>query len=73
MDISSFTSLVDQFDAMSADLSRRHEECIWLRTELATRTNGGSSNGGSYAADGSLANEDGELEMVLQTQKDVNK
>ena len=56
-----------QFEAMSDELERRREECIQLRTLLSSR-----SRGMPDISHGEL-NEDGELEMAYQTQKDLNK
>jgi myosin-5 len=64
----------DQFEAMADELARRREECIQLRTLLASRsrtTNALASE--NYGGDPNLVNEDGELEMAYRTQKDLNK
>ena len=59
---------------MSDELNRRREECIQLRTLLATRSKGMSALANeNYGGDTSLLNEDGELEMAYKTQKDLNK
>ena len=61
---------------MTDELNRRREECIQLRTLLATRSKGlGAASAAMTGSDGSdsLINEDGELEMAYKTQKDLNK
>ena len=56
---------------MTDELNRRREECIQLRTLLATRSKG--LGGPSVAPEEAYSNEDGELEMAYKTQKDLNK
>ena len=61
---------------MTDELNRRREECIQLRTLLATRSKDlGAASAAMTGSDGSdsLINEDGELEMAYKTQKDLNK
>ena len=68
--------VIAQYDAMTDELNRRREECIQLRTLLASRSSrAGSGTGGdrSNADSGVPLNEDGELEMAYKTQKDLNK
>ena len=72
--------LPDQYEAMTDELGRRREECIQLRTLLATRSRSMAGMGGMgpvadepYGGDNALVNEDGELEMAYKTQKDLNK
>ena len=68
--------VIAQYDAMTDELNRRREECIQLRTLLASRSSrAGSVAGGdrSNADSGVPLNEDGELEMAYKTQKDLNK
>ena len=65
-----------QYDAMTDELNRRREECIQLRTLLASRSSRRGSAGGGEGAgvdSGVPLNEDGELEMAYKTQKDLNK
>lgn len=59
----------DQVEALNEELVRRREECVHLRTVLAS--NAHSSKDGDRET--SLLNEDGELEMAYKTQKDLNK
>ena len=70
-----FPSLfTDQMQAMTEELSRRREECIQLRTLLATRTQGANRvTDEIYGGNIGIVNEDGELEMAYKTQKDLNK
>ena len=70
--------VTDQLQVQTDELNRRREECIQLRTLLATRSRGGIGIPAgiadeSYGGDNSLVNEDGELEMAYKTQKDLNK
>ncbi len=66
--------LADQFGAMMDELNRRRDECIQLRTLLATRSRGVAHIANeSYGGDPNILNEDGELEMAYKTQKDLNK
>ena len=69
---------------MSDELTRRRDECIQLRTLLATRSaglggaapmsmSGSETSGGGGGDSSALMNEDGELEMAYKTQKDLNK
>ena len=63
-----------QFAAMVDELARRREECIQLRTLLATRSKGQTDIASeSYGGQSDLVNEDGELEMAYKTQRDLNK
>ena len=59
---------------MVDELARRREECIQLRTLLATRSKGETDIASeSYGGQSDLVNEDGELEMAYKTQRDLNK
>ena len=61
---------------MTDELNRRREECIQLRTLLATRSSKGGGVGmgeDPYGGNADIVNEDGELEMAYKTQKDLNK
>ena len=63
-----------QFGAMVDELARRREECIQLRTLIATRSKGQTDIASeSYGGHCDLVNEDGELEMAYKTQRDLNK
>ncbi|ELT88116.1 hypothetical protein CAPTEDRAFT_225225 [Capitella teleta] len=65
---------MDQFEAMADELARRREECIQLRTLLASRSRTTDALASeNYGGDPNLVNEDGELEMAYRTQKDLNK
>lgn len=59
--------MTDQVEAMSEELERRREECIQLRTVLATMS---KEHTEPYARDYS---EDGELALAYKSQKDLNK
>lgn len=56
---------------MHEELARRREECIQLRTVLASH--GRSMNNESQPRDQFEINEDGELQMAYKSQKDLNK
>lgn len=59
---------------MADELARRREECIQLRTLLASRSRTTDALASEcYGGDPNLVNEDGELEMAYRTQKDLNK
>ncbi|KAF2355787.1 hypothetical protein FHG87_013461 [Trinorchestia longiramus] len=63
-----------QFETLQDELERRREECVHLRTVLATRaTELRTLSSQSYEANPNLLNEDGELAVAYQTQKQVNK
>lgn len=66
--------ITEQFEAMQDELSRRREECIQLRTILASQgKRRGDIANESYQGDPFAINEDGELQMAYRTQKDLNK
>ncbi|XP_064089010.1 unconventional myosin-Va-like isoform X3 [Macrobrachium nipponense] len=63
-----------QFEALQDELERRREECIQLRTVLANRSHDiRSLTENSYGKDVDIVNEDGELAVAYQTQKQVNR
>ncbi|XP_068247179.1 unconventional myosin-Va isoform X6 [Palaemon carinicauda] len=63
-----------QFEALQDELERRREECIQLRTVLANRSSDiRSLTENSYGKDVDIVNEDGELAVAYQTQKQVNR
>lgn len=62
------TQFLTQFEAMSAELERRREECIQLRTMITSRTHGLPM----VNDENSLPNDDGELEMAYRSQKESN-
>ncbi|XP_071515653.1 unconventional myosin-Va isoform X4 [Panulirus ornatus] len=63
-----------QFEALQDELERRREECIQLRTVLANRAHDlRSLTQTSYGKDVDIVNEDGELALAYQTQKQVNR
>jgi len=64
----------DQYEAMKEECKQRQNECVRLRTLLATKMNELSSvSGESFQVDSNnLINEDGELEMAYKTQRDLN-
>ncbi|XP_063875803.1 unconventional myosin-Va-like isoform X5 [Scylla paramamosain] len=63
-----------QFEALQDELERRREECIQLRTVLANRAHDlRSVTQTSYGKDVDIVNEDGELVLAYQTQKQVNR
>ncbi|XP_069970718.1 unconventional myosin-Va-like isoform X8 [Penaeus vannamei] len=63
-----------QFEALQDELERRREECIQLRTVLANRAHDlRSLTQSSYGKDVDIVNEDGELAIAYQTQKQVNR
>ncbi|XP_014666593.1 PREDICTED: unconventional myosin-Vb-like [Priapulus caudatus] len=67
--------MIDQFAAMEAELERRRDEVIQLKSILAMRQQGMSAvlreqYGG---ADSDMLNEDGELEIAYRTMKDTNR
>ncbi|CAD5125633.1 DgyrCDS13833 [Dimorphilus gyrociliatus] len=63
------TQFLTQFEAMSAELERRREECIQLRTMITSRTHGLPMMKDN---ENSLPNDDGELEMAYRSQKESN-
>lgn len=64
----------EQFEALQDELERRREECIQLRTVLANRAHDlRSLTQTSYGKDVDIVNEDGELALAYQTQKQVNR
>lgn len=64
----------EQFEALQDELERRREECIQLRTVLANRAHDlRSVTQTSYGKDVDIVNEDGELVLAYQTQKQVNR
>ncbi|ESN92553.1 hypothetical protein HELRODRAFT_189498 [Helobdella robusta] len=74
--------VLEQLEVMNLELNRRREECIQLRTVLASMTRsavqrGMTSSGrdGLQSRDGrgEFVPDDGELEMAYKTQKDLNK
>ena len=71
-----FIPFAAQLEAMSTELARRREECLQLRTVLASMSRqslkGADKRGGMDTSVENL-NEDGELEMAYKTQKDLNK
>ncbi|XP_063600103.1 uncharacterized protein LOC134776319 [Penaeus indicus] len=68
------TMLREQFEALQDELERRREECIQLRTVLANRAHDlRSLTQSSYGKDVDIVNEDGELAIAYQTQKQVNR
>ncbi|KAB7505341.1 Afadin [Armadillidium nasatum] len=63
-----------QFESLQDELERRREECIQLRTVLANQaTEKRSLIQSSYGKDVDLVNEDGELVLALQSQKQINR
>nr|XP_053650160.1 unconventional myosin-Va-like isoform X2 [Cherax quadricarinatus] len=63
-----------QFEALQDELERRREECIQLRTVLANRAHDlRSLTQTSYGKDVDILNEDGELALAYQTQKQINR
>lgn len=63
-----------QFEALQDELERRREECIQLRTVLANKSHDMHSlTKSSYGKDVDIVNEDGELAVAYQTQKQVNR
>ena len=59
---------------MEEELSRRREECIQLRTTLASETRRtGHVYNEVHQEEPFAINEDDELKMAYQTQKDLNK
>lgn len=56
---------------MHEELARRREECIQLRTVLASYSK--STDNESHPRDQFEINEDGELQMAYKSQKDLNK
>nr|XP_045614507.1 unconventional myosin-Va-like isoform X4 [Procambarus clarkii] len=63
-----------QFEALQDELERRREECIQLRTVLANRAHDlRSLTQTSYGKDVDIVNEDGELALAYQTQKQINR
>ncbi|CAL4082348.1 unnamed protein product, partial [Meganyctiphanes norvegica] len=63
-----------QFEALQDELDRRREECIQLKTVLANRSHDMHSfTKSSYGKDVDIVNEDGELAVAYQTQKQVNR
>ncbi|XP_069937518.1 unconventional myosin-Va-like isoform X2 [Cherax quadricarinatus] len=68
------TLLREQFEALQDELERRREECIQLRTVLANRAHDlRSLTQTSYGKDVDILNEDGELALAYQTQKQINR
>jgi len=66
--------IIEQFEAQQEELSRRREECIQLRTVLASQGKRmGDIANESYQGDPFVINEDGELQMAYKTQKELNK
>ena len=64
----------EQFEAQQDELERRREECIQLRTVLANRSQEmRSMTQTSYGKDVDIVNEDGELAIAYQTQKQINR
>ncbi|KAF6027871.1 Myo5 [Bugula neritina] len=65
---------IDQFTALNEELSRRREECIQLKSLLASRTKDSIETAKeSYGGNAEILNEDGELASAYQTLKDVNR
>ncbi|XP_076051638.1 dilute class unconventional myosin isoform X4 [Oratosquilla oratoria] len=63
-----------QFEALQDELERRREECIQLRTVLANRSHDlAALTSASYGKDVDIVNEDGELAIAYQTQKQINR
>jgi len=64
----------DQLSALQAELDRRREECIQLRSVLANQT-AGIKNVASfnYSRDVDIINEDGELVLAFEAQKRINR
>ena len=59
---------------MREELDRRRDECIQLRTLMATKAKGVEALSKEYyGGDATIVNEDGELEMAYKSQKDLNK
>ncbi|KAK4298028.1 hypothetical protein Pmani_029590 [Petrolisthes manimaculis] len=68
------TLLREQFESLQDELERRREECIQLRTVLANRAHDMRAlTQTSYGKDVDIVNEDGELAVAYQTQKQVNR
>ena len=58
---------------MNLELSRRREECIQLRTVLASVTRSAAQRSAAEGRESTIVSDDGELEMAYKTQKDLNK
>ncbi|KAK3604422.1 hypothetical protein CHS0354_008749 [Potamilus streckersoni] len=65
---------MDQFEAMADELERRREECIQLRSHLAERSISSHAIAKEYySGSDDRVNEDNELAMAYQTQRDLNR
>lgn len=63
-----------QIVALNEELDRRREECLQLKSVLASRAKDSIEIAKeSYGGDSNILNEDGELAMAYQTQKEINK
>ncbi|XP_067003336.2 unconventional myosin-Va [Anabrus simplex] len=73
-DESGSQELLSQFQALQQECERQREECIQLRSILASQTQGlksvASNNYGSHV---DLINEDGELILAFEAQKKINR
>ncbi|KAK0172448.1 hypothetical protein PV328_005764 [Microctonus aethiopoides] len=65
--------LIEQFEALQAELERRREECIQLHSVLADNTRRMKSLGSNYGRDVDIVNEDGELVLAFEAQKKINR
>ncbi|XP_075219084.1 dilute class unconventional myosin isoform X2 [Lycorma delicatula] len=69
--------LMRQFEVMQAELSRKTEELVQLKSVLATKTQGiknvASTNYPASDVNISLINEDGELVLAFEAQKKINR
>lgn len=69
-----FVTFPEQFESLQDELERRREECIQLRTVLANRsTEQRTLAQSSYGKDVDIVNEDGEIVLALQSQKQINR
>ncbi|XP_058794767.1 unconventional myosin-Va [Phymastichus coffea] len=67
-------TLVEQFEALQAELERRREECVQLHTVLADHTRRMKATlGSAYGQDVDFVNEDGELVLAFEAQKKINR
>jgi len=66
--------MLRQFDTMKEELERRSEECVQLKTMLATRAMDQALVAKeSYGGKADIVNEDGELAIAYRTEKYTNK
>ncbi|XP_023246921.1 unconventional myosin-Va [Copidosoma floridanum] len=66
-------TLIEQFEALQEELQRRREECIQLHSVLADQMRRMKSAGTNYGHDVDIVNEDGELVLAFEAQKQINR